>query len=308
MSKTYLGIDITATSVRIVGVAHGKKPVFLGCKELSLLKGEETEHVFDEVYIGEIIRQALKEAAPKPLKPASAIILIPESEIFRKILEVPLISNEDELSSAIRLQVAEFLPQSSEESEIDYQILDVLADGKNQHIMVVAAPTHLVEQYTHACTKAKVPLKAVDVRSIALGRSIIEQDEKKALIIVHTEGEATAVSLHQGGLVRATSSIATRNNEESDDAERVKELLTALTDEIDHLIKFYANRTANHVAVKEVRLAASGSWLPDLKKALAKELDMTVTLAKPVIAVPAFCDSRFLAALGGALYGIDSNL
>lgn len=310
MSKRYLGVDITANSVRIVGIKGGRKPVFLGCKELILEKQEVTkEDLFDTIQLGQLLQRAPKEAAPKPLGHFPAITSVPESEVFRKIIELPLISDPDELAAVIRLQTAEFLPQSTEESETDFQYLSTLPDGKTQQIMVVSTPSSVSDQYVDIFKQAKLPLKAIDVRSAALGRSIISDSEKKAIIVVNTEGKTTAVSLHQGGLVRATSSISTRTGEdEEDDEVRIKELTTALVDEIDHVIKFYTNRTADHVAVKEIHLAAFGSWLTGLQKTLSKEVDLPVSIAKPIIQVPAFCDARFLVALGCALYPFESKV
>lgn len=303
VAKQYIGVDITANAVRVVGIGAGKKPVFLGCKELVMETDALTKNgVADSQKLGNIVRAALQGSVPHPIKTGPAYTAVQESHIFRKVMELPSFKNEEELAGALRVQASNFLPQDVSESEIDFQYLGPVEDGTAQQIMLVAVPSNVVRQYVEVFKQAALPLRAVDVRSAALARGTVPAGEKKAIVIVSPEKELAGISLYQGGLIRVTSSITMRNDPEMEDDDRVRELTVALVDEIDHVVKFYNNRTPEHAEVKEVRLIVTEPWAGELKKRLADELDMSVTLAKPAIEVPAFCDGRFLAALGCALY------
>ena len=67
-------------------------------------------------------------------------------------------------------------------------------------------------------------------------------------------------------------------------------------------MKFYTNRSGNSDPVGQVYLCGGGSMIADVASALTAATSAEVSLAKPVIAVPAFCDRRFYGALGAALY------
>lgn len=300
-----VGIDIGSASVRAVGVLGGKHPKFVGCKEINLEKPEKkTENVLDVEQIAKVIKECLGNASPKQLKGTRYVTSIPEADVFRKVIELPL-APEAELENAIQLEIAEYLPEDISLMEIDYQVLGLLPDGATQQVMVVGVAKALVEQYMNAFKAASLPLHAVDVRSAALARAVVVPDEQKAIVLISIEPDSTTVSLYQGGIIRVTSVLAMGLDGEEEEVG--KGFIASLVDEIDHVIKFYSNRTADHKEVKEVRLAGGGSLLKGLQEGLKKEAGLQVTLAKPIIEAPAFCDRRFLVALGSALYPKDGG-
>jgi type IV pilus assembly protein PilM len=300
LSYTSLGIDITPTALRVVGVKMGRKVSFLGCKELPLASGSTPE----PADMAKLLHQALTGAAPHKLPSASAVLSIPESEVFRKVLELPVLASQQELSDAIKVEVASYLPQDASEMELDYQNLGLLPDEKTQQIMVVAVAKQTIARYLEICRLAKVPLRAIDVSAAALSRSTVAPSEPKAVAVVTILANSSVVSLSQGGAVRVTSSL--NQGTEKDGAElteaQEKNLVNNLVDEVDHVLKFYNNRTASHSEILEVRVMGRGPVLKPLQEAIRKQVDLPVSLAKPIIEVPAFCDQRFMAALGCALY------
>lgn len=305
MSKQYIGVDITTSGVRVVAIAAGKKPVVLGCKELLLETPSSKETIADPATVATLIRQALQQAAPIKIGTQPAITAIREAQVFRKVIELPVMTNEEDLSSAIKMEVLQYIPEDSGESELDFQSLGILPDGTTQQIMVVSVPKTIVAGYVETFANAKLPLKAIDVRAAALARAIVLPQEKKAIVIVDLEADITTISLYQGGVVRVTSSInigVVESDSEAMDETKINALLLALVDEIDHVIKFYSNRTPGHTEIKEVRIAGLGPTMAELVKQLSQELEFPVLAAKSIVEAPAFCDSRFLAAIGCALY------
>lgn len=301
----FVGVDLTAKSVRVVGVKGGSKPSFIGCKEIMLPEqGVSKEGLHDPDYLGHTIKQCFEQAAPKHLAPSRIVTAVSELQVFRKVIELPDQLKGSELMGAIRLEVTQYLPEEIELSELDYQVLSVDTKNKTQQIMVVTVPKKIVQQYQQALQASGFPLAAIDVRSAALGRAVVEAKEKKGMVLVNIEEDATVVSVYQGDAVRVTSSLAL-GIEDVEKEEVTNSMISALVDEIDHVIKFYANRSVEHEEVKEILLAGSGSLLKGLKEGLAKQVQLPINQAKPIITVPAFCDRRFLVALGCALYPID---
>ncbi|MCC2632086.1 MAG: hypothetical protein K0S20_785, partial [Patescibacteria group bacterium] len=140
-STLYLGIDLTPTAVRVVGISSaGKKTRFVGCKEVLFPASEEgSEFSVPTVpQVADAIVQAMKTAAPKPLHSGKAFISVPESKLLRKVLELPPMRTEEELRSAVQLELVQFLPDEMTESEFDCQTLGTLSDGVTQQVMAVA--------------------------------------------------------------------------------------------------------------------------------------------------------------------------
>lgn len=297
-SSQQLGIEVGTTSVRVVGVSSGRKPAFIGCKEVPF-----TQHELPA--IAQAIRQALKAAAPHSLHAKAATILIPEKEVFRKTIELPTITNDNEQREALRLELAGFLPDGSEATEFDYQLLGALEGGKVQQFMVVAAARDLIERYTTALKLAGLKTVAVDTVPAALGRATVAVSESKAAVIVAIDETSSSISLYRHGSVWVSSTVNQGLDQEVDTSpEKLKRLSGMLADEVDHVVKFYENRAAgNRGQLTGIRIIGAGHQIDAIKTTLEKELDLKSEAAKPVLSVPAFCDATFLPSLGAALYG-----
>ena len=293
-----MGIEIGATAVRVVGVSTGRKPVFVGCKEIVMSK-------HDLPSMAAAIKEALKTAAPHRLHPSGAAILIPEKDVFRKTIELPVMTQDSELREALRLELAGFLPENGEETEFDYQYLGDLAKEQAKQFMVVAASRSLIQGYLDALKLAGIPVTAVDTVPAALGRATMPISEKRAAAVVYLEAASATVSLYRQGNVWVSSTINQgTGSDEQLSSERMKRLSGALADEVDHVIKFYANRTAGERnEVDDIRIVGAGPDAEALKASLEKDLGLKAMVAKPSIAVPAFCGTAFLPALGASLYG-----
>lgn len=261
--------------------------------------------------IGQALREALRTAAPHPLKPVAAYSAVSESLVFRKILELPLMA-EDELHSAVSLEVGQYLPQSVEEMELDFQPLGPMADGKAQQVMVVAVSKKIINDYLAVFQSAKLPVRAIDVKPAAIGRAIVSKGEKDAILLIDIGSETTTLSLYDQHAVRVTGSINLGGNiirdpetgeiDEDRQADRLKRLANGIADELEHVVKFYKNRLSSPKEITEARLSGGGSMIAGTVEAIEAAIDFKVVAGQSVLGLPPFCDRRFLGALGCALY------
>lgn len=312
-SPQVLGVDIGHASLRLVGLTVGRKPQLVGCKELMIPIELNEGWVFkDTGAVAKILRQAMAEAAPKRLRAGKAYAALPEAILFRKVLELPLLTSSAELIELVRVEVAQYLPDPIETMQIDFQVLGEIEPGKTQQVMVVAASLKVIESYLAVFRAAHLELELLEPRSMSLARAMGSKTDRKAVLILDSTASVTTLAIYDQGLIRVNSTLNLGTKPiyemEKDPAQqkemdqKIKELAVAIGEEIEHVLKFYSNRAAGRDAVEEIYLVGSGSLRPAIKDAIQGETELKVKTGQPVIPCPAFCDRRYLAAIGVALY------
>ncbi|MBU6389397.1 pilus assembly protein PilM, partial [Patescibacteria group bacterium] len=200
-----------------------------------------------------------------------------------------------------------------ENMEVDYQLLGPLPDGTLQQIMVVAAGKKLIESYMAVFKEAKLSLQAIDAKPASVGRAIVGANEKEGILLLDITSTMSTVSIYEHGSIWVTGFVNSGGNVIRDEdtgevlpaAEQqsaIKRLVSSIADEVDHVLKFYHNRSVGQGKVKEIRVSGGGSLIDGILDDLKKTVDLPVQIGKATITVPSFCDRRFFGALGSALY------
>ena len=320
LSPHILGVDIGHSSVKVVGISAGKKPAFLGCKEITMdPKYLEKDGFANPILIGQAVREAMRTAAPRPIVATQAYSAVSESLVFRKVLEMPFMEDAEEMKAAIKLEAAQYLPENPEEMVLDYQFFDLLPDKQaKQQIMVVAMPKKILLDYLAVFQAAKLTVKGIGVKPSALGAALVPLSEQKCLIIIDIGSEICTISIYDRHVVRVTAVVnmgatmlrdaKTGELDEEAFTEKSQTLLHAIGEEMEHVIKFYSNRMLGRQEISEVVLTGGGSMLVGILEGVQKLTDLPVSAGRPVVAIPAFCDRRFTGALGCALYPLVDSL
>lgn len=319
-SPHVLGVDIGHASVKVVGLSLGKKPTFLGCKEITLDPKYLQKEGFDNpILIGQALREAMRTAAPHPITASHVYSAVSESLVFRKVLEMPLIEDPQELEAAIKLEAAQYLPENPDDMSMDYQFFGSLPDdSKMQQIMVVAMPKKILLDYLAVFQAAKLSVKAIGVKPSALGVALVPLKDKQCVIIVDIGSEVCTISIYDRHVVRVTAVVNVGGNvlknpdtgkvDEDSFADHIKALMNAIDDEMQHVLKFYNNRMVDHQEIKEVLLTGGGSMVAGVLEEMQKLTDIPTSVGQSVVETPAFCDRRFTGALGCALYPLVEGL
>lgn len=309
-----MGIDLGHSSIKVVGLTVSKNPKVTGAAEIKVdAKALEKEGLDNPTEAAEALKDALKHATPKPIRTKDAYISISESAVFRKILEVPRTVSDAELPTVVRAAVVEFLPDDIDSLELDYQPLPTPKEAEMQQVMVVAVSKQLIEQYLNLSKMAGLNLHGIDPKPAALMRSVVGPKATEPIVIVNVGTAMSTLALCADRAVWVASTVTVGSDILKDPStgeidpekkeEKMGRLVSALADELDHVIKFYANRgSGGTVAVKEVRLTGSGSLLDGFDTKLAEETSFKVVYGQAPFPVPQNCDRRFMGALGSALY------
>jgi len=112
----------------------------------------------------------------------SAVVSLPSSAVFHAVVTIPK-TDKEEFNSILRAEIKKLLPMPLEEMMLDYQILSLSKEDKNQRVLVNAVPRSLVLFYSQIFQRAGLRLDALEPESTALARSLMGRDTSVAMIV-----------------------------------------------------------------------------------------------------------------------------
>ncbi len=257
----------------------------------------------DKELLAKEIRRALTISQPKPISTRKVVASLPEWAVFSKVIQLPKVSHR-ELIQSIPFEAAEFLPLPLEEVYLDWHIDDeiILVDGKpNIHVLIVAAPKHLIDDLREVCEEASLELVALESEPFALARSVQHHLFPDTVIaLAHLDHRITTLVLLSAQSVKFTATIpvgAIRLQH------HLKNNSTIIAEEIDAAIKYYQNRLGEKDVIKHLLLTGSGAALPKLPEMLHHLTRLKTAVGYSAITLPNQLPihPRFNAVIGLAL-------
>lgn len=305
-SKTtdYFGIDIGATSVRLVQLKkHGSKPVLVAYGSTPLpanLVASDAADASDKLAL--TIKSLVKDAG---ITTKSVVAALPASKVFASVITTPKVSAA-ELSKAVKYQADQYIPMPIDQVRLDWTVLGPGKNENEQLVLLIAAPNTTTEKYLQIFEKAGLDLVALEVDITALSRAVLTPDSSQVVMLdvgslastvslvvdgaprlIHSVpvGAAAFVqALGQGMKVDANEAMAMVQkfgmNKASMDGKILKHLqpiADSILDEIKKSTAFYLNE--NHDAKFEKLVFTGGAaGMPGLPLYIANNLKMPVEL------------------------------
>jgi type IV pilus assembly protein PilM len=99
---------------------------------------------------------------------------VASQKIALRVLELPVINNEQELEAAVRFQAQEELPMPLEQAVLDYRVLERIDNGEGgkMRVVVVGARRDTVEHLLAVARKAGLQPELVDLSAFAMIRAL----------------------------------------------------------------------------------------------------------------------------------------
>lgn len=225
--KTFLGIDIGGSGIKVVELAHEKGRARLmtyGYVEIPSQHG--VDGMLEQPKMaGELLARVCKEAGVKNLQ---AMTALQTATVFTTILSLSsqLVNGKDaklmkehvdtELAKLAPLPISEMITYST---VIDGEKKDVLDAKKKEdpsksktqepkyaRVLVTGTAKTLVQKYIEMFKTAKVGLQAIDTESFALIRSLIGKD-KGAIMILDIGAKRTNLFIVEKGIPFVSRSV-----------------------------------------------------------------------------------------------------
>ena len=225
-SKTFVGVDIGGSSIKVVELANEKgRARLMTYGYLEFPANEGGDGLFDQPKkIGDLLAEVCKQSG---VKSSQAMTALQTSNVFSTILALPKSSEKDskdikplidaELGKLAPLPVSEMITYSTmidgdkkkidskKEKSVEEKMMEK-EKNKYSRVLVTGAAKTLVQKYIDIFKTAKLNLQAIDTESFALIRALIGKD-KGAIMILDLGSKRTNLFIVEKGIPFVSRSI-----------------------------------------------------------------------------------------------------
>jgi len=305
--KSYLGIDIGSTSLKLVEISKEKGVptlVTYGYAERAIsdiVKGD-AQKILNKV--AALLKKLYIDAGITSFK---AITALPNYSVFNSVITLPKM-NKKELDSAVRWEAKKFIPMPINDVVLDWRIIDTIEVDKrkkNYRILLTAAAKNLVRRYVEIFKKADLQLLSLETEAFALARALIGKSQATTMIIDSSAVTTDIIIIEKGipalnrsidvGGITISRAIANSLNIDFKRAEQFKRdigmggsskiprviegILKPVVDEMRYSLKIYQDQSGK--AVEQVILSGGSAYLPNLAEYFSKILNIRVIIGDP---------------------------
>ena len=166
-----MGLDIEPGFLAAAEFSSGSSPALVRAATETLGPGLFHEgEVVDVEGLADRVRAFFREHdLPKRIR-----LGVASQKIALRVLELPVINNEQELEAAVRFQAQEELPMPLEQAVLDYRVLERIDNGEGgkMRVVVVGARRDTVEHLLAVARKAGLQPELVDLSAFAMIRAL----------------------------------------------------------------------------------------------------------------------------------------
>jgi len=213
-SKKFLGIDIGASTVKIVELGKNGKTRSLenyGEMSAAFAQNENKGDFFISqeaaaqtiYYICEELRTKTKEAS----------FSIPDFYTFFTNLKIPFINKKD-ISEAIKYEIRPYIPLPLSELTLDWVVINNGNGGKsNIEILAAAIPNNVIRQYQDIAKIANLKLRFLEPEAFALARSAYFSGFAGVVGLIDIGARSTTCNVLEDGILKMSYSFSVAGNE-----------------------------------------------------------------------------------------------
>lgn len=265
------GLDIDGRYLAAAQVDGGRLVRAASCElPAGLVRDGE---VVDAGSLGESIKKFVSEVGlPKKVR-----LGVANQQIVVRVIDLPRIEDENQLSSVVGFQAAEAIAMPLDEAVLDHRVAGYTTapDGApRMQVVVVAARRKMIDGFMQAVKAAGLKPDGIDLDAFALVRTLAHTngDEESARVLCHLGG-VTNLAIARGTACFFTRPLAATWDEEDAGAK--------LADEVRLSIDYYMAQPQAK-AVSEVVLSGPGSGDGQLVESLGLHLGLDVIVAPPL--------------------------
>ena len=326
-SKIYpIGLDISDLGIKLVQLKKaGDNIKFQAWGKVDLEKGF--------VSGGKIIKKqevlnSIKQLISKPkfgsVTSNEVVASLPETKTFIKLIKIDKSPNQ--VADIIENEIEKHFPISAKEIYYDWQTIKTRPDSSD--ILVGAAPKLIVNQYVNLLQEAKLSIKALEIESAAICRSLLKEESKKGdkdktknYCLIDIGATRASIIIYAKNSIALTMSLPISSDEitqkiaqtleiKKDQAEKAKiicgfdksqahgiindillDMVNKLTNKIKKVLEFYNNEYPQYDAIDEILLCGGGANIKKIDAAISQSTAIKTSLASPFINLGKIKDS-----------------
>jgi len=309
-SEGFVAIDIGSSSIKMVEAIserNGYRLISLGVLPLPSTAVQNNMVLERDVVAGTIENLVQSNG----VKSKNVICSVPGRAVIIKKIQLPA-QSEQELEANVEFEATNVIPESLENVNLDYQILNLLGDGSQMEVLLVAVKKDIVQSYTEAIQEAGLTPAIMDVDYFALENMYELSYETKldeVVSLIHIGARYTSINILKNGISTFTGDLPTGGEvfTESlmqelqvsyDQAETLKvtgllegkkgvdlEVLlqptcVSLADDISRTLSLYGTM-AGEEGIHSIYLSGGSAKVPGLSAVLSEKLEVPVQLSDP---------------------------
>jgi len=308
-----IGLDISTNSVKVTELSLGRgSPVLSNLGIVHIPEGVIRDgEVEDGVTLAEAIKELWGQAG---IKDRQVTLGIANQKVIVRPIELPYMEKE-ELDSALRFQVQEFIPIPIEDAILDFDIIEEFMTAEEERmltVLLVAAHKDMIQTFIEVLRSAGLSLAAIDLKAFALPRSLIPREvlqagyeEAEAVCLINVGAGITNITILKDNIPRFARfllrggddfahMIMNRLDMEWAEAEEVRhgrlvnpeaqkvlqQEIFNFVGEIRRSIDYYIAQTQERTFEKII-LSGSGSVTVNLAQELNRGLRLPVEIGRP---------------------------
>jgi len=142
------------------------------------------------------------------------VLCIPESQVFTKIIETPLLS-DNEIKESVRWEAQQYFPDSIDNLSIHYQVLpkskllDGALDKNKREVFLVAVSKSLIDSYMEIFEQIGVTVYGIEPESMSICRGVQNVGVIPITMAINIGAESTDIIVVDGDVIRFTRTVAT---------------------------------------------------------------------------------------------------
>ncbi len=316
-SSPFLGLDLGASSVRVVGISKdntGKLSLDVCVSERlppgAVIGGSITN--LDAV--ADIIERLLEKNG---VRTKNVVMALPTAAVVTRKVRIARDLKDAEFDAQVELEVSPYLPWAIDDASIDFHVVSSNALDTETEVLVAAARRDMVEERATLADASGLDLIALDVEPYARTRAAKHLtgttglDNPKELVAIIEIGSSTTLfqvskndeiiydrDLPFGGM-HLTQLIERVYGLEPAEAERQKRSRELPSGFEGKVIVPYINNVAAEIErelhafhsksgpsrIANVLLSGGGACLPGLAKAVASQSGLPSSLANPFVGI-----------------------
>jgi type IV pilus assembly protein PilM len=317
--KSYLGVDIGTTSIKMVEVKAGSKGPMVanyGFLESSgyLARANQALQtsglkIFEDDMV-ELLKTLVKQMGAST---TDVVASLPPFEVFTTLLDFPMMEQK-EIQKALIYQARQYVPLPLNEVALDWMKVAEYQDDKgftHQKVLLISVPQEQIKKYQRIFSAAGLQLHALEIESLSVSRifagdptatTIIDIGSRSTNIIFMEKGVLTWSSQSDLAAASLTQALASSLGINPIRAEGLKkergivgtgpnyELSTIMIPFLDAIInevkKAKYNYTQQYPAAQKterVVLAGGGANLLGIEAYFEKEFEVPVVKAAPFL-------------------------
>lgn len=310
-NKQLVGVDITATSVKMVEIirqqglfhlkAYGMAPLQIG--------DVADKNIADPEAVGETIRSIHSSQGFSSKQAATAVS---GTTVISKIIDMDAVMSDTERESQIRLDADQYIPYPLSEVNIDFEVMGASPINPEQlNVLLVASRSENVDQRVETLAAAGLETKVVDVESYAIERAfqlivdslpgqpsnvaLVDIGHSQTTLYIAKEGEFIYSREQMFGGQQLTESIQNRYGLTYDEAmlnkrtmslpddyqqEVLLPFMDSVVQQITRSLQFYFSSSQNH-QVDHIVLCGGSASILSLASMVEQKLGSRTSIANP---------------------------